>query len=223
MKKRKKNRVLRLLFIVLLFTLISTCMMTGTLAKYVTEGSGYDSARVARWGVVVNASSPGSGLFSTTYAKTDSTYAGTVTVDSTLTNGDNLVAPGTEGELTGFSITGTPEVACRITVSVDATQTVFTGWGSYEPILWTLSEGGVPVTGVSDVSFGTLHTALNAISIDVPPGTDLSTLTGFDYVISWKWPFSVSDAYDVEDTALGNATTPPEIALAFDITVTQID
>ena len=102
MKKTKKNHALRLMCIILLFTLISTCMMTGTLAKYVTEGSGSDTARVAMWGVTVNAASAANGLFSTTYATDDSTYGGALSVNSSST--DKVVAPGTGGSITGFTI-----------------------------------------------------------------------------------------------------------------------
>ena len=222
MKKPKKNRVLRLMCIVLLFTLISTCMMTGTLAKYVTVGSGSDTARVAKWGVLVDAATSASGLFSTTYATHDSDYGGALSVISSST--DKVVAPGTNGSITGFSITGTPEVACRITVDVDASS-VLTGWtlasgAAYEPIVWTLSNGGTPLSTATNVDFATLLTELGNISVDVAPNTNLASVTGFDYEISWNWPFVGNDA---NDTYLGDLTAAPTITLAFDITVTQID
>ena len=224
MKKTRKNRILRLMWIVLLFTLISTCMMTGTLAKYVTEGSGYDTARVAAWGVEINAGLPVGGLFSDTYDADDATY--TLTQESVISAGGNVVAPGTEGVMSGFAITGTPEVACRITVDVNTTTSVLSGWldasgtAAYEPIEWTLVNGSTPI--VSGGTFAQLVSALNAISFDVPPNVNLAG-AGIDYAISWEWPFSTSATNDDNDTNLGNLATPPTVTLDFDIIVTQIN
>ena len=222
MEKVKKNRVLRFAFIALMFTLVSGILMMGTLAKYVTTGSGSDTARVAKWGVAVDASSA-DGLFKTEYAKDDSSY--TLTANSVVA-ASKVVAPGTSGTLTDVAITGTPEVACRIAFNVDATNSVLAGWVdsngvAYEPIVWTLTgPSGVIAT---DGTFADLLAKLNAVSVDVAPGTDLSTVGMGSYVIGWSWPFSTSSANDVNDTFLGNLTTAPTITLAFDVTVTQID
>ena len=46
----KKNRAMRLAALLLVAVLMSTCGISGTFAKYVTEVSSEDSARVAYWG-----------------------------------------------------------------------------------------------------------------------------------------------------------------------------
>ena len=51
----KKNKMMRLASFLLVATLLTTSMISGTFAKYVTEGSASDSARVAKWGVEVEA------------------------------------------------------------------------------------------------------------------------------------------------------------------------
>ena len=51
----KKNWTLRAAVLMLALVLITSCFVGGTFAKYVTGGSGTDSARVAKFGVTVTA------------------------------------------------------------------------------------------------------------------------------------------------------------------------
>lgn len=114
----KKNKMMRLASVLLVLTLLTTGIIGGTLAKYVTSDSGTDTARVAKFGVVATVSGD---LFGSTYAKADentivsvSTADATVNADSTT---DKVVAPGTKNEkgLT-LSVTGTPEVSTKVTL-----------------------------------------------------------------------------------------------------------
>jgi len=208
-KKVKKNWVLRSMGLLLLFTLVSTCLLGSSLAKYTTTASSSDTARVAKWGVTINTA--GGDLFNTQY--NDPTDA-TVTVKSSTT--DKLVAPGTKGVAGRFTITGTPEVACQVTVKVDSSSAL-TGWvdsrgAAYEPIVWS-------VNGTEVGSFADLITALNGITISYDPGEDVSA-SDSDYVISWEWPYTGNDE---NDTFLGNLATAPTINLDYSITVDQID
>ena len=60
----KKSKSMRAAGALLVATLLSTSAVSGTYAKYVTSDSGSDTARVAKFGVVVAASGS---LFSETY------------------------------------------------------------------------------------------------------------------------------------------------------------
>ena len=51
----RKNRMMRAASALLVAVLMTTCTISGTFAKYVTEASGGDTARVAQWGVSVSA------------------------------------------------------------------------------------------------------------------------------------------------------------------------
>ena len=51
----RKNHTLKLAGILLALVLVTSCFVGGTFAKYVTEGTGSDSARVAKFGVTVTA------------------------------------------------------------------------------------------------------------------------------------------------------------------------
>ena len=44
-----KNKYLKLAAILLILCMVTTCGISGTLAKYTTGGTATDSARVAKW------------------------------------------------------------------------------------------------------------------------------------------------------------------------------
>lgn len=117
----KKNKAMRAASGLLVATLLSTSMVSGTFAKYTTEDSAGDTATVAKWGVIIATSGSlygeayGADSTAVTYSKTDS--AQTVRVSAT---GTNIVAPGTEsnGEGLKFTVTGTPEVKTQIDATI---------------------------------------------------------------------------------------------------------
>jgi hypothetical protein len=128
----KKNKAMRLAAAMMALTLVTSSVVSGTFAKYVSEGSAGDTARVAKWGVVVTSSGS---LFSNAYLKEVNTPAsvwGTkYTSDSisvaTATKADeNIVAPGTKSADTGltYDVSGTPEVATELKATVTGSDIV---------------------------------------------------------------------------------------------------
>ena len=234
MYKTKKNWALRAMILTLAFTLISTCLLGGTLAKYVTVGSGSDTARVAIWGVTIDTDNVD--LFSDSYEADDSGYYYAVSTESVVSlGGDNVVAPGTFGTAGTFSISGTPEVASQITFKVDSdnsgyyvgstkgTWPEFGGSGSYEPIKWSITSSDITL---DEGTFSELMSALSTFSIDCEPGADLSAvLSSTPIEISWKWDYEGGDTNNKNDTYLGDNVDANNynIKLKFDIVVTQID
>lgn len=234
----KKNIMMRTASGLLIAVLLTTSIISGTLAKYTTSGSSTDTARVAKFGVTVTGTGD---AFKTSYATHDTTYTGDVTVSST----DRVVAPGTSGSLGGFTISGTPEVAVRVTYALNTTNTSFNNWtvttGTdaetgdaitkfYCPIIITV--GTTPICGLSYDNPAAFITAINnavtVFSADYAPGTNLAT-TASTPSITWAWifddnttgaPAGQNDAYD---TQLGNAANPATISLEVTATVTQID
>ena len=109
----RKNRMMRLASALLILTMVTTCAISGTFAKYVTESKATDTARVAKWGMTVEVVG---NLFGANYnAKTneggnDISALATGSVDSSDT--DNIVAPGTKSDKKGMTLAvkGTPEV-----------------------------------------------------------------------------------------------------------------
>lgn len=133
---KKKNKTMRVAGTLFVATMLTTSMTAGTFAKYTTGDSASDSARVAKFGVVVEASGS---LFEDTYIKSVNT-PGTKTQGETLSvvsstdsssskgiNGkDKVVAPGTKNtEGITLAVSGTPEVNTSITVAVSNVQDVY--------------------------------------------------------------------------------------------------
>lgn len=114
----KKNRLMRFAAVLLVLTLMTSCFVGGTFAKYVTTDSATDTARVAKWGIEVLASG---NLFGTDYkansAGTDPNEDEIITASTSVDSSDSadVVAPGTRNT-NGFTvaITGTPEVSYSV-------------------------------------------------------------------------------------------------------------
>jgi hypothetical protein len=218
----KKNKMMRLASCLLVLCLLTTCVISGTFAKYTTSGEASDSARVAAFGVTVEVTGDG---FSSTYAKdTKDTTASAITNSVVSIDDDKLVAPGTSGDFYSATITGTPEVAVEVTNS--ATLTISDDWQvtigegedavseEYFPIIITVngvnySVGNVEetktvknasgeVTGyvyasVADLKTG-VENAISGISGTYAANTDLSAVTDSPVpTVSWRWEFSNPD------------------------------
>ena len=136
----KKNKMMRIASVLLVMTLISTCAISGTFAKYVTKMSGEDSARVAKWGVVLTLDA--GDVFASEYKTHDEAAkeAGIelsvkAEVAADAEEGDKLVAPGTASEdIDGSikaSVYGKPEVATRYILKLEGLKDVYLAKGDY--------------------------------------------------------------------------------------------
>ena len=225
----KKGVFPRIAAVLMILTLLSTCAISGTFAKYVTSGSTTATARVAKWGVTIEASNADdSGApFKNSYATNgEVTNLKGETIENAVLSTEAVVAPGTSGGLGAINVTGTPEVAVNIAYTV--TELKFENWTVNEtefycPLVFTIGE--TTITGTEYASdtelVEALRTAIEGFSDNYEAGTDLSTLSDPNNVsITWEWSF---DGEDEKDTALGNAETPATISLELTVTVTQID
>lgn len=235
----KKNTMMRLAAVMLMCVLLTTSVVGGTFAKYVTKNGSTDTARVAEFGVVIDAiTADTNDLFVKTYNADASDYSG-ITVEAEV----DVVAPGTKGEMTKFTITGTPEVAVRVTYTPTLT---LEGWKidastEYCPIVFEITKDGTKTTyGTNDtnatnksVDVAALITdvqeAIKGASKDYAPNTNLGE-TGVavnnDLVVSWYWLYEVDAATDTKDTILGKLAAEgqaPTIKLDLTVTITQID
>lgn len=225
----KKNVMMRVASVMMVLVLMTSSVISGTFAKYVTEGSASDSARVAKFGVVATVTGD---AFKTQYETTDTSYTNTAyTVVSS--NGDKLVAPGTNGTFGGVALTGTPEVAVR--VSYEGSKVELKGWqlagGFYCPLTFNIN--GTAIDGLDYTSAAELENALlSAVTKganDYAPLTDLSTIDDLNGEYTWAWAFEgAADSLqtDGKDTELGNKAalgTINSVSFAVKVTVTQID
>ena len=210
----KKNRMMRLASILLVCVLLSTSVISGTFAKYVTSTKKEDSARVARWGVTFDSVSD---LFATQYNYTDvkNGVAATYSVESS--GSDNVVAPGTAGTGYKFSTIGTPEVSYVVTFDVDDATAETIYLDAYYPVEFKLFIGGTQISTRTNSSEH-LVAAIEACSYmyDVDENKYyLSGNGGVDWVeytgsgipaleLTWSWEFDRNEAgYDIQDTTLG--------------------
>ncbi len=232
----KKTRTMRMAAVLFALVLITSCFVGNTFAKYVASDEATDTARVAKFGVTIEADTTADDMFLTEYETHDTVYGGTYSVDTSTD--DKLVAPGTAGSFGGFIVTGEPEVAVRIAYTLDemellnwevteGSSTVF-----YCPIVFTVGSDEVDGTDYdsADSLIEALTETIAAYSEDYDPNTDLSSIA--DLSISWEWLFETGDdddaiaANDIKDTALGDAAAAgnePTISMKVSCTVTQID
>lgn len=238
----KKNIAMRVAAFLFILTMISTCAFATTFAKYTTSKSADDTARVAKFGVVINATGD-KAMFKDVYSNG--------TKDTVDANGTyKVVAPGTKVDnAVVFTVTGTPEVSVKLTYTVTLT---LDGWKinyndgttditneEYCPLVFKVTIG--TTTKTYKIGTGTeeydniaalkaaLESDINKLTKEYGPNHDLSSAN--DVTISWEWAFNDTDvtgAYqqNVKDTALGdNAANenPATVKLELSCSVEQID
>ena len=223
----KKNVMMRSASLLLVMVLLTSSVISGTFAKYVTAKKGDDYARVAKFGVEITAIGKMFAKEYDTKNAADIAYVGAKSVVST----ENVVAPGTSGELSAIAITGTPEVA--VEVKYEATVDFGTLWVDelgvyYCPIEITIDgttfKGTDPAYANIDAFEAAIAKAITDQSNKFPAGTTLEDKADCSVSISWAWAFEAND--DVKDTFLGDqAADGEEIYIDIDLrcSVTQID
>lgn len=212
--------------------LLASCVISGTLAKYVTNASGTGTGVAAKWNVQLNGE-PMTGtnltfhLFEGAGLKQNSAVA------------RDKIAPGTQGQL---EITIANESEVDANVEMYFTQTTTNGNGSSIPILYSLdnqhwtaaktTDGeqkisfkyeGADMAALAGADWTTTEDSANAY-------TTISTKNALNYVnkgaagdgpaavdsksftLYWKWDYesastdsTVKDAYDQNDTNIGTA------------------
>jgi len=89
----KKNKAMRSASVLLVATLLTTSVISGTLAKYTTQDAAEDTARVAKWGVELQAIG---NRYGDTYKDLIVTESDTTATVQTVDKKADVVAPGTE-------------------------------------------------------------------------------------------------------------------------------
>ena len=229
----KKNTMMRIASVLLVVVLLTTSVISGTFAKYVTSGKAGDSARVAKFGVKV----VGTGEY---FADEYDAGVATKTVITSGAVGDAIVAPGTsKAGVNTIVITGQPEVSTRVTFTGSVTlndKWTTTGSDFYCPIIVTIKDkdGAVKAaidgsTYASAAEFETaIETYINNFSAEYAPKTLLDNEANSIFSLSWEWPFSIDNVKDAKDTILGdkaaeNVANAGTIEIKVDVLVEQID
>ena len=225
----KKNRTMRIAAVMLVFALLTTCIISGSFAKYITTGTAAsEAARVAKWGVKVEAAADSVKI-------ADDAYGTTVAAFQATTGG--IMAPGTSKESAAvITISGKPEVAVKILVEADVTVDRWldkTG-AFYFPL--TVTVGGIAVDLSSCTDAAGVKNAIKAAiegaipSATIAPNTDLGDAYNNSLKISWAWPFGADDnkesGNDAKDTYLGDQAADGNAAtfgVSITVKVIQVD
>ena len=229
----RKNKIMRFASLILVLTLLSTSVISGTFAKYTTSVEVKDNARVAYWGFDQTAIADFK-LFD---------HNDTKIVSATT---DKVIAPGSTAEATfAFGYTDAtdpavtaPEVDYTFTIDVATTGT-YTKLDENPNFTWYLEKNGTKVADYNTVA--DLVAAIKLLS-GATTGTKTYTAgnlpTAFsnadeEYTVGWNWEFETADdpatpenekvEQDEIDTAMGNMLDLNEVGITITVTATQID
>ena len=210
----KKNKMMRIASVLLVAVLLSTCAISGTFAKYVTEVSADDTARVAAWGFG-NTTSIDFELFSTSY------NSGKINSSNT----DKVIAPGaSQTEVVKLNYANTtgknaPEVAYTIDLNI-VTATIGENIENNVNIVWSFNGTTFDHTGGTS-SWDKMIEAIEAYHEDVA-ANNLPALTTANIEIGWAWKLEVDDAGNAADTALGDAATLETVVIEIKLIAKQV-
>ncbi len=232
----RKNKTMRAATLLLALTLITSCFVGGTFAKYITKTGGSDDVRVAYWGF----HSDGTGLELDLF---DAEYDGTVKSE----NGDNVIAPGTEKKVEiGFRYVDStldgvnaPEVDYTLDFNIsakneDGSELTNAQWLILNNMGWNLYINGEAV----DIpqSFQDLAAYLEDYLLDgtYEAGTLPKYMSGEStdkLELGWAWDYEFENAattagqeQDRRDTAIGNSDYGTKtIVVTIEAVATQVD
>lgn len=210
----KKTKLMRAALLLLVLTLITSCFVGGTFAKYTTSAEGSDTARVASWGFQPTTIDL-SNLFTATY-------------DNVL-GADDVIAPGTSNNVQfGFTYGGAttaPEVAYKFTVSADKS-TCDPSIQKNDNIQWKLDDGEWGTWTALITAIDALDGKETYVAGELP---DAFSATGDNmHTVSWRWLFDDTSStgavnLDATDTGMGNAANLATVKLVITVSATQVD
>lgn len=208
----KKNIAMRVASLVLMCTIVTSCFVSSTFAKYTSSAKGSDSVTVAKWAVsaggtdITQADTVSFDLFGTVL---DSDYTTTEQNVATGTDGKTLVAPGTSGKFV-MTVANNSEVDAEYSLTLTET-----------------NANSVPIQYSADGN--DWEDELSAINI-IDKG--LNRNTNENITVYWRWVFDAeetSGAHDGQtnktDTNLGayGTNSAPTVSITADIVIEQVD
>lgn len=214
----RKNRMMRLASTLLVLTLLTTCAISGTFAKYTSEATGTDTARVAKWAFKVGdtniATTAGTTVTFDLFDTVKDT-AGSTEIDvKTGTGTERIIAPGTSG-LFMLALKNESEVNAEYSIDYSVSNTYNI------PVEFSVDGG---TTWVSHANIDTLDVEDVAIVMDGGAA---------NIIVEWRWAFTGSQSSnftstqtDATDTILGiegAVATDRIITVTAKITATQVD
>ena len=222
----KKQRFFMLGIITVLVAVLSLTFVSSTFAKYTTNDSAEDTARVAKWGVSFAAVTKDNKEYGLTAVADLSQLDSQDTQISTVADA-KLLAPGAKVNLAFFEISGKPEVAFNVTYEATLDLANWSIPEYYCPLVITVND--VKYYGLNYANVGEFVTAVEEaienLSKDYAADDNLATAEAPKVTVEWAFESENGtkvNASDANDTKLGdnaNAT----LSLTITATVTQID
>lgn len=206
----RKNKMMRFASGLLVATLLTTCIISGTFAKYTSSAAGTDSARVAKWSFMVGDKDIA------TENSVDFNLFNTVK-ESNVTDDEehikdkdgSIIAPGTGGSF-AIVLENKSEVTAKYAIDFTETNT-----------------NNVPIEYSTDKTNWTSN--INTLDITAD---DTETALAYEngtktITVYWRWSYeagqpAVKEQSDEKDTALGIAANA-EVKVQAKITATQVD
>ena len=217
----KKNVMMRLSALLLVAVLLTTCVISGTFAKYTTSDFAQDTAKVAKWGIQIEASTPDNKEYNVTTGVLATEQDGAV-----LTSDAQLLAPGAGLELGYVTISGTADVAVEVlyTATLDLGDAWLVEGADYCPLVFKVNGNPIKMGGDIDTVEELEAAVVAAIeaadnNLKVAPG---QTVNAPALDVECYWEYSVDAATDAKDTALGKANAAG-FTLTITCTVNQLD
>ncbi len=204
MKKVRKNYAMRISSILLILTMMSLCMVSGTFAKYTVSKDASDTATVAKFAVKLG--------------ENELTKADTITVNlfksiypGNKVKGENekkVVAPGTSGYIP-ITISNKGEVAVKATLTFDETKTKTEEIDI--PIKYAITNSeSIPGSEAWKTTISELNdSAAQSLAVGE---------TGEQRYLHWKWDENSSNE---NDTKLGTAETLAQVTTKITCNVEQ--
>lgn len=220
----RKNKMMRTASGLLVATLLTTCVISGTFAKYTSSASGSDSARVAKWSFKVGDTTDivTSDTFTFDLFNTVNEADGTTKESDVVTAADNattIIAPGTGGF---FDIVLKNESEVTATYQIELKEA--TNIGNI-PVMYSLDGKNWFDLTTTDKTVVYPSTKTDAPETGLQKAKALENTNGTETIkVYWKWDFD--NNADTTDTAAGKAQTAgtdQTIKVDAKITATQVD
>ena len=223
----KKNRMMRLASILLVCVLLSTSVISGTFAKYTSDATAFDTARVAKWKITyAGGSNAGVDITGTNETIVFDLFNTVNEADTTASeehvkkdNTTAIIAPGTGGSFK-MTVKNESEVTAKYTIALTETRNdgIFVQY-SLDNKAW-----------YDDFSTINSDTNMKDVVLAMENGSK-------EVTIYWRWVFDKgvdttghAGQNDASDTALGVAAaaaasdaTMPSVTVTALITATQVD
>ena len=225
---------MRLASALLVITLLTTCIISGTFAKYISEKSATDTGTVAKWEFKVGDKDITEEAFTFDLFE-DKTSGSYDEKDNDVVM--NKIAPGTSGSFK-LDLTNTSEVTAAY--KIEFTETNGDSSGSPDaskhiPIQYCIGEGTNGALKNTETWSDDISSLNITSSTNLKFGDSGNTAS---YTIHWRWAYQKgsedsdtntsahASQSDTNDTALGVAaqsSSAPQVTVTAKVTATQVD